>query len=99
VHANLLRRLAKTQPLALREDAGDDEGQERSEQLGVLEVGKNGLGDAGILNLYGHGAAVVQPRLVDLADGRGCERPPFELGERDLDPLAELCLDHLPCQL
>jgi hypothetical protein len=66
------------------------------DQAEILEVGPHGRRHAGILHLHRHVAAVVESRLVDLADrGRG-HGVLVELGERPLERLAEIVLYHLP---
>ena len=76
-------------------EARRDPAEQLQHHADVLEVGADDVLDAGVLDLDGDRAAVVQLRLVDLAD-RGCGyRLLVELGERVLEGLAEVVLDDL----
>ena len=61
----------------------------------VLHVGADGLGDAGVLHLDRHVAAVEQRRAVDLADRRRGDRLLVEGGEDLSERRLQLALDHL----
>ncbi len=77
----------------------EDQPEKRGQQLAVLQVGTDRGRHPGILDLHRHGATVVQPRGVDLADRGGRERAPVELGKRALGRSAQLALEHLARKL
>ena len=77
-------------------EARRDPPEQLQHHADVLEVGADDVLDAGVLDLDGDGAAVVQLGLVDLADRGGGDRLLVELGERVLQRLAEVVLDDLP---
>ena len=65
------------------------------DQPQVLHVGAHRGGDARVLDLDRHLAAVVQPGAVHLADRGGRDRLLVELVEHLLERVVELLLDHL----
>ena len=86
--ADLLGRVLDVQP-------GRDPLHQPQDQPEVLHVRPHRGGDAGVLDLDRHVAAVVQLGAVDLADRGGGDRVGVELGEVILELAAELGLDHL----
>ena len=68
---------------------------EPQDQPQVLHVGADRGGDARVLDLDRHAAAVVERRAVDLADRGGGDRLLVEVVEHVLERLVELLLDHL----
>ena len=68
--------------------------QHPAQQRGVAQVGRDGLGDARVLDLDGDRAAVQGDRAVHLPDRGGGYRPRIPAGERPLRRHAELFLHH-----
>ena len=65
----------------------------REQHAGVVEIGPDGLVDAGVLQLHGHGLSLVGDGAVHLADGRGRNRDRVPLGEDSVGGAAEFALD------
>ena len=69
--------------------------QQLQAEAEVAHVGVDRLGDAGVLDLDGNVAAVVQLGAVHLPDRGGGDRLGLEVRERRPELLAEIVLDHL----
>ena len=75
-------------------EAGEGEAERPEQQIGVAEVGGDGLGHAGVLDLDRDGDALAGDGAVHLADGSGGDGLRIPLGEQRFGCVAELRLDH-----
>src|SRR5215467_8811657 len=76
-----------------------NQSQEGGKQLRVLEVRAYRRRHAGVLDLYRHGATIVQTRCVHLANGGRREGLPVEFDEGALGSATQLTLEHLACEI
>ena len=74
--------------------AGRGDAEQPAQQGDVVEVGRHGLGDAGILHLHRDRAAVVGDRPVHLPDRRGGDRFRVPARERPFRGQAQLGFHH-----
>ncbi len=77
-------------------DPGGDDAQQLQGHPQVLHVGLDGLGDPRILDLHSNVAAVVERGPMDLTDRCRRYRLLVEVGERVLELLSKILLDHFP---
>ena len=76
-----------------RVEAREDHAEHRGERLGVVHVGCDGVGDAGVLDLHGDIAAVEGAGLVDLANRCGRDRLCVDVFEQFVQRLPETGFD------
>jgi hypothetical protein len=87
--------LADLVPDRLGVELGGDRPGEPEQHPEVLHVGADRVVDAGVLDLDGDVAAVLQRGAVDLADRGRRDRLGIELGEGVCERAVEVGLDHL----